>query len=608
MKSFSLKTRMALAVSLLFAVFIGGMSFITLTYLENAFKKNLAGQLSTLTAALTDSVDSKLEIVQKALANGAAKLPPPLVKDPEAAQRFLDDRIVLHSIFDNGLFLISKNGTLIAESPFLPKRRGRDLSFREFYKQTVASGKPFISKPYISTHAPGQPAVMMTVPILDKNGELTAILAGSFNMMGKNILQDISRLKIGKSGYVFMYHEDRDVIIHPDLEWRKQHPPAPGVNPLFDKALKGADITGETINSKEAHVVTSFHHLHAAKWLLGAAIPTSEAYAPLQRAKAYFLASSVTGMALVLTTVWLLMRRITAPLSAITRHVQTAGTDRHIPVVSDDEIGTLAKAFNAMSDTLKLEETALRESEIKFRALNSDLEQRVKERTAQLEVSNSELSSFCHAVSHDLRAPLRSINAFSSILQEEYAGELGGEPRDFLQRISSASLRMGELIDDLLNLSMVTRAKIKRERIDLSLMAQEILDEMGRNEPERAVEKTITPGISCIGDPSLIRAVMANLLGNAWKFTANAPSARITFDCRRSDGRTVYLVSDNGAGFSMAYVNKLFKPFERLHSAAEFNGSGIGLATVHRIISRHGGEVWADSEPGNGATFYFTLG
>ena len=246
-------------------------------------------------------------------------------------------------------------------------------------------------------------------------------------------------------------------------------------------------------------------------------------------------------------------------------------------------------------------------AEEKFRALNEELEQRVKKRTAQLEATNKELESFSYSVSHDLRAPLRSIDGFSMALLDEYKDELDAEGQDYLRRVRSASQRMGQIIDDLLSLSRISRRELKKQEVNLSEIAQKIVEKLQESDSDRHVDIVIGHRVTADCDSNLIEVVLENLLGNAWKFTSKRDKPWIIFDTVVQDDELVYCVRDNGAGFDMAYANKLFGAFQRLHKDSDFHGYGIGLATVQRIIHRHGGRIWAEGHVDRGATFYFAV-
>jgi PAS domain S-box-containing protein len=251
--------------------------------------------------------------------------------------------------------------------------------------------------------------------------------------------------------------------------------------------------------------------------------------------------------------------------------------------------------------------TERKQAESQIRALNVDLERRVVERTAQLEAAMRELEAFSYSVSHDLRAPLRQIDGFAQALLEDYADRLDDEGQQDLRWIRGGTQRMGHLIDDLLKLSRITRADLHRESVDLSTLAHEAVAELRQADPQREVSVQIAPGMLAMSDPGALRVALENLLANAWKFTRGEPQARIEVGAVPCDGGVAFYVRDNGVGFDMTYSDKLFGAFQRLHSEAEFEGTGIGLATVQRIVHRHGGRVWAEGAVGQGAAIWFTL-
>ncbi|MEH2396425.1 CHASE3 domain-containing protein [Nostoc sp.] len=307
------------------------------------------------------------------------------------------------------------------------------------------------------------------------------------------------------------------------------------------------------------------------------------------------LASVIVGLAAMITNQELVKRQ------RMEKSLQKARNELEIEVKK-----RTAELVNT-NEELQTEINQRKSAESEILRLNVQLEQRVIERTAQLEATNKEMEAFSYSVSHDLRAPLRSIDGFSQALLEDYADKLDALGQNYLLRVRAATQRMAQLIDDLLNLSRLTRSEMRCEKVDLSALVEAIATELHKTQPERQVEFAIAPGLVTNGDAHLLRIVLENLLGNAWKFTGKHQKARIEFGLLQQDDTDAYFVRDDGTGFDMAYVDKLFGAFQRLHAMTEFEGTGIGLATVQRIVHRHGGRVWAQSAMEQGATFYFTL-
>jgi signal transduction histidine kinase len=320
-----------------------------------------------------------------------------------------------------------------------------------------------------------------------------------------------------------------------------------------------------------------------------------------------------------------LQRIVTRPvlaIASIARDVVAHGDySRRAEKLSNDEVGLLVDGFNSMLSEIERRTAALQVSndaladqiaertrvEQQVLELNAELEDRVRDRTAQLEAANHELEAFSYSVSHDLRAPLRAIDGFSQALIEDFPNDVPEEAQRYLSRIRAGTARMGQLIEDLLNLSRLSRGTLQRTEVDVSELARQILAELRLREPGRQVDAYVWDGLHADADAQLLRVVFDNLIGNAWKFTARVEHPRIEVGAMRDGERRVFFVRDNGAGFDMRFADKLFSPFQRLHGAQEFSGTGIGLATVQRVVHRHGGRIWADAHVGKGAAFYFTL-
>lgn len=302
----------------------------------------------------------------------------------------------------------------------------------------------------------------------------------------------------------------------------------------------------------------------------------------------------------------LFRKSVVTPIVSLAAVARTVSQDKNYsvrarPSGEQDEVALLVEAFNEMLAQIQQRDDELRRG-------HAELESRVAERTRELLASNRELEAFAYSVSHDLRGPVDALNGFSYVLAKEYSRKLDDKGNELIDRIRGSGRRMMQLIDDLLNLSRVTSGAMLSEPVDLSAIARSTSEELRSSAPQRPVEFVIADSGPVEGDPRLLRLAMDNLLRNAWKYTSRQPRARIEFGVEAKDGAQVYFVRDNGVGFDARSANRLFQPFQRLHPAEEFPGNGIGLATVQRIVRRHGGEVWAESEAGKGATFYFSLG
>ena len=330
----------------------------------------------------------------------------------------------------------------------------------------------------------------------------------------------------------------------------------------------------------------------------------SELYARQRRYAGIVVVILAGSLLLAIVMSRLIEKTISRPILhlADTARAVSAQKDYSVRAVAEgrDEIGLLVVTFNEMLDQIARQNSDLEEA-------RADLERRVEARTHDLAAANKELEAFSYSVSHDLRAPLRAIDGFSNALLSRYGAQLDEQGRHYLERVRAGTLRMARLIDDMLGLARVGRRQLIRRRVNLSETAGAVATELATRPPARLVRLNIEKGLTIEADPDLLAIVLENLMGNAWKFTAKRGDACIEVGKRTDGAEAAFYVRDNGAGFDMAYADKLFGAFQRLHSDEDFEGTGIGLATVQRIVNRHGGRIWAEGEVGKGATFYFTL-
>ena len=494
--------------------------------------------------------------------------------------------------------VLNTTGTVVAST--IKSIIGNDFSNHEEFVHIVSKNKKevFTHRPHFQQYL-NHSTMEVAAPVTSmESGQTIGIIINAYN---QEIINDITsnREGMGNSGEIVIglkeggtiqfintlkYTPDTATTLKISLNDEAAEP--------MRLALEGKYGTIIGHDYRDVNVIAAYRYIPSIGWGLVAKMDKAEAFAPLTVLRNIaIILGGVSSIAVILVGISFSIStsRPINRLTAAAKKISNGNYDYSVEIDRHDEIGALAVSFNSMTSKLTHEINEHEKAEARLTGLNKELE------------------AFCYSVSHDLRAPLRGIEGFSRALEEDYADKFDLQGKDYLRRICTASHKMDNLITDLLDLSRITRSKMKHEKVDLSALVKSKALELQETEPERQVEFVIAEGDCTDGDTKLLKIAIDNLMDNAWKFTGKHSQARIEFGISLQDGESVYFISDDGVGFDMTYADKLFGAFQRLHSITEFEGTGIGLATVNRIIQRHGGNIWAEGEIGQGAKFCFTL-
>lgn len=596
---------MAAAVSTLFICFVVVLSHFILSYLEREFKKTISDQQFTLASSLANNIDGDLTLLQNALIAGASRLPRQIITDSERTQRYLDNESGLLSIFDNAIFLFSKEGRLIAESPYLPNGRNRDVSYREYFQMTQTLKQPYISKPYIAVHTPGVPAIMVTVPVFDRTGNVLAILGGSFNLHGSNILSRIRSINIGKTGYVFLISSDRTIIVQPDqYDFLKRNSIPPGLNKLLDKALSGSSVSDETIALNGERVLASYKRLQSTDWLLAVHYPLDEAYAPFEKIRRYVTIGIVAGTIIVLLLVSIVMRRLTQPLTLIAKHMEEYPEKpvelKIMEITSSVEIGTLAAAFNKMIHELDNQEK---------------IQKKLQSQLLQSQKMES-IGRLAGGVAHDFNNMLTAIIGFGGLLQMKL--DKDSLSQGYLDQILSAAEKAANLSQGLLAFSR--KQVLDTKPVNLTAIVTNMNKILSRVIGDDIELKTVLNGENLVtmADGSQIEQVLLNLATNARDAMPKGGELIIEIGFAEMDddyvkahgfgesGKYILIsVTDTGTGIDEKTKQNMFEPFFTTKGVGV--GTGLGLSIVYGIIKQHNGFINVYSELDKGTTFRIYL-
>ncbi len=547
----------ALAVPLAGIVLLGALSYraIDRELTEAALSRNAA--LAGLAAVTVSEKLDRLVDIGISLADRVR------FRELIAAGRWAEASRILARVptefrFIDRVALFDVHGTLTAAVPDVPEVTGHNFAYRDWYRGVARDWRPYVSEVYRRAAAPRLNVFAVAIPIRSDRQEVLGILLLQVQL--ETLLDWTGSVDAGDHGALYVVDRSARVVFHPKLPLQDELIDLSGWTPVRE-ALAGRKGAREEAGpgSAEARVI-AYQPVPKYGWAVIADQPAAAAFESRNAQLRYMLVADAVIAVLCALAAYLAIRIVLER-----RHAEDA------------------------------------------QRVAAELERRVAERTAQLEAANKELESFSYSVSHDLRTPLRAINGFARMLEEDYGARLDAEGRRLLGVVGGSATQMGRLIDDLLDFSRVGRAQLAREPVDMAALARDAaaqaLTAAGRAPPQIELGK-LPPAR---GDAALLRQVWLNLIGNAVKFSAHRDAPRIGVSGRIEDGAALYCVEDNGAGFDMRYYDKLFGVFQRLHRQDEFGGTGVGLAIVQRIVARHGGRVWAEGRPGHGASFFFSL-
>jgi signal transduction histidine kinase len=597
----TLQARLMLALALIGIVPLGlvGLGVATLD------RQELIAHSSRELTGLARGLAGQLEVYVAELLNDAraiAALPQIVSMDP-ARQEPLLKEFFLHQPALARLSTFDRSGYRLASSH---STGVPSVASRESFHKTVQHGQQ--TWEVANTLSTGRLALLIRTPIRDEERRIVGVLGGVVDL--ENLSSVMGKVPIGGGGRAFVLDAAGRMLFHPDrtvVQERRDYA-------WIGLSSGGRPASPGTIRYEadgEPHIA-GYAPVPNIGWTVVVEQPETEVLAPAQRSWHLALVGLAMSAVLALCTAIFLARTLARPvheLAVAARALGAGDVSTSLPAIAPDasELGMLVEAFAAMREAVIRREEAVRR-------LNEELEQRVIERTAQLqatnralEAANKELEAFSYSVAHDLRSPLRAMNGYARILLEDYAPQCDADAQHYLQRMSDNALRMGQLIDNLLAFSHLSRQPFNAQPIVLADLVQQVVTDLQRENKDRQVEFSIGELPCCHADPALLTQVWVNLLGNALKFTRGRAVAHIEVGCQNLNGARVYMVRDNGVGFEMQYAHKLFGVFERLHRAEDFEGTGVGLALVQRIIQRHGGRIWAEAEVDQGATFFFTL-
>ncbi|MGB8931549.1 MAG: ATP-binding protein, partial [Anaeromyxobacteraceae bacterium] len=606
-----LTARTAGAAAAVFIPFVAALVYFSIQYFQRQYEAGIAGEQQLLTSRIAHDLDQRLQAMKEALDRISRAVAPRHLADPEEGQRFLDDRITLHLLFDEGLRFVSTEGSLLVQSPAVPGARGRDLRGDDAWSGVALTGRPLISRPFASAFTPGAVAITVAVPVRDARGLVIGQLHGAVRVDGANVAGDLSKIAIGKAGYFVIMTRDRLRVSHPDPARVLRSVPRGG-NVAVDRAIdEGFEGVMQTTNTSGTSILAAVKRLDAVDWFVFASMPIDEVRAPFRATRPLYVGAAAAGVVLLSIAVWLSLRRATRPLvemtEAVERIAENPTVGQRIGGAGEGEVARLAASFDRLLEALDARDAAQRKAEEERRLLEVRL---------QAEQRMDSLGVLAGGIAHDFNNLLTPIIANATLAAQDLPPDHA--LRADMQEIIVAARHGAELARRILAFSR--RQVLETQVIDLNAELR-ALEKTLRGAVGEAVELQVEPGsvaANVRADPTQLQQVVLNLAANAREAMPGGGRLTIAVAVPGLDGRTPWVarerpegryvlvtVSDTGSGIDAKTLPRIFEPFFTTKGSAK--RMGLGLATVHGILQQHGGDVEVASTPGVGTTFRLYL-